>query len=118
MIHYRLKHKISKCFLVPPSPVSSVEVNNSTDTTLSIIWAVSGSIDRFEIMYNYTVNGCSETGGPEAVNITNGTMRSHTLTSLNEDSSYTITVVAINALGSTMADINASTLTSGESVGR
>ena len=91
-------------------------MNNSTATTLTIIWEVSGSIDQFEITYNYTVNGCSETGGPEAVNISNGTMRSHTLTNLNEDSSYTITVVAINALGYTMADINASTLTSGELV--
>ena len=111
------KCNISKCFLVPPSQVSSVEVNNSTATTLTIAWAVSGSIDRFKITYNYTVNGCSETGGPEAVNISNGTMRSHTLTNLNEDSRYTITVVAINALGSTMSYIDASTLTSGESVG-
>ena len=93
-------------------------MNNSTATTLTITWAVSGSIDRFAITYNYTVNRCLKTGGPETVITSNGTMRSHTLTNLYEDSRYTITVIAINALGSTMEHINANTLTSGESVGR
>jgi hypothetical protein len=40
-------------------------------------------------------------------------MRGHILRGLNEDSRYTITVMAINIVGSTMATVTAVTLTSG-----
>jgi predicted phage tail protein len=48
------------------------------------------------------------------VNISDASsVRSHTLRGLNEDSRYTITVRAINTVGSTMATTSADTLTSG-----
>jgi predicted phage tail protein len=48
------------------------------------------------------------------VNMLDGSsVRSHTLTGLNEDSRYTITVRAINTMGSAIATVTADTLTSG-----
>ena len=79
-----------------------------TATTLTITWTVSGDIAQFEVTYNYTINGCLETGGPLTDTISDGSMRSHTLRGLNEDSKYTITIRAINTAGSiTMATITA-----------
>ena len=84
-------------------------------TTLTITWTVSGFIDRFEVTYSYTVNRCSAPqGAPRTDTISDGSMRSHTLRDLNEDSSYTIIVRAINTVGSTMTTIIANTLTTGE----
>ena len=94
----------------PPGPVSNLQVTTPTATTLTITWTVSGSIDRFEVTYSYTVNRCSAPqGAPRTDTISDGSMRSHTLRGLNEDSNYNITVRAFNAAGSTMATITADT---------
>ena len=99
---------------VPPGQVNNLRVTSPTATILPITWTVSGSIDRFEVTYNYTVNRCSAPqGAPRTDTISDGSMRSHTLRGLNEDSSYTITVRTINTAGSTMATVTAGTLTSG-----
>ena len=102
------------CFLDPPGLVTNLHVTTPTATTLPITWTVSGSIDQFEVTYIYTVNRCSAPRGAPRTDTT--TMTSHTLSNLNEDSSYTITVRAINTVGSTMATITVDTLSSGASV--
>ena len=95
--------------------LSNLRVFTRDITTLTIAWTASGSIERFEVIYSYTVNMCSAPQGASHTDtISDGSMRSHTLRDLNEDSSYTITVRAINTAGSTMETITADTLTSGE----
>ena len=85
-----------------------------TATTLHLTWTASGDIDHFNVTYSYTVKRCSAPpGAPHTETISNGSVRSHTLRSLNEDSSYTITIRAINTAGSTVDTITADTLTSG-----
>jgi hypothetical protein len=97
--------------LAPPGPVSNLRVTTRSATTITISWTASGVI---EITYSYTVNRCSAPPGvPLSDTISAGFATSHTLGNLNEDSSYTITVTAINSAGSTMAMITADTLTSG-----
>ena len=100
------------CTGVAPG-VSNLLVTTPTATTLTVTWTVTGFIDQFEVAYSYTVNRCSATGGPFTVTIPDGSMRSHTLRDLNEDSRYTITVRAINTAGSTMAKVAADTMSSG-----
>jgi hypothetical protein len=88
-----------------------------TATTLTITWdASSGFLDRYEVTYSYTVKGCLATGSPVTINIPDTSLSSytHTLRGLNEDSRHTITVRAINIVGSTMATITGDTLTAGE----
>ena len=82
--------------------------------TMNLTWDATGYIDVFEITYNYTIKRCLKIGKRLEVNISNGSVRSHTLRDLNEDSRYTITVRAINTVGSTMTTTSAYTLTSGE----
>ena len=92
--------------------VRNLQVTASTATTLAIAWTVSGSIDQIEISYNYIVNSCSSRGTSRTRPVSVGSV-SYTLTGLNEDSNYTITVRAINAAESTMTTVTANTLTSG-----
>ena len=94
--------------------VLNLQVTTPTATTLTITWTVSGSIDEFEVTYSYTVNKCSALpAGPRTDTIFDGSTRAYTLRDLNEDSSYTITVRAINTAGSTNATMMANTSTSG-----
>jgi hypothetical protein len=88
-----------------------------TATALTIAWdASSGFPDRYEVTYSFTVKQCLETGGPLSVNISDASLSSytHTLSGLSEDSSYTITVRAINTVGSTMATVMGDTSTAGD----
>ena len=95
--------------------MTNLQVTTPTATTLPITWTASGSIDRFEVTYSYTVNRCSAPpGAPVTETITDSTMRMYTLSNLNEDSSYTITVKAVRGGDSTIATISANTLTAGE----
>ena len=92
--------------------IRNLRVTASTATTLAIAWTVSGSIDRIEVSYNYIINRCSTQATSRTGPISVGSV-SHTLSGLNEDSNYTITVRHINAAESTMATVTANTLTSG-----
>ena len=97
----------------PPGPVTDLVAVTSTATTITITWTVRGPpvfIDRFEVSYSYTVNTCTAPAEPlETDTISDGSRRSHTLSDLNEDSEYNITVKAINDRGSTMNTTTANT---------
>ena len=113
-----LKVPLSCCadnfYTDPPGPVNNLQVASHTATSLRITWAVSGTIDRFEVTYNYTVKRCSAPqGAPRTDTISDGTKRSYTLRDLNEDSRYTITVRAINIAGTRM--VTTSTAGTGQS---
>ena len=93
-----------------PGPINNLVANASTDTTITIIWEVTAIIERFEVVYSYTVNFCKAPASSTMMDIiSNGTVRSHILSGLNEDSEYNITVRAINSEGSTMATITVNT---------
>ncbi len=85
-------------------------------TSITITWTLSSDIfiDRYKVSYMYTIRRCSASPG-EAINdnISDGSARSYNLMSLNEDSTYTITVTAINDEGSRSSTITADTSTSG-----
>ena len=99
---------------MPPGPVSNLQVIASTANTLNLTWEMSGYIDRIEFELSYTIKKCLKTGGPLNIIIYNGSMRSHTLGDLNEDSNYTIIVRAVNTEASTMTMTKAVTLMSGQ----
>ena len=93
---------------VRPDPVSDLTVTAHTATSITITWTVSSTtvipITDFEITYNYTVRRCSAPiSGSHRDSISDGTRRSHTLSGLNEDSDYIITVRAINVIVSSIA---------------
>ena len=101
---------------VRPDAPSALTVTMVTATSITITWTQSSDIfiDRYEVSYMYTIRRCSASSG-QGMNCTfiSGSARSYTLMSLNEDSTYTITVTAINDVGSRSSTITADTSTSG-----
>ncbi len=98
-----------------PGPVSQLIASETTSTSINLTWMVPENIfiDRFEVTYNYTVKRCpAPQGANVTVNIPDSTARTHILENLNEDSTYRITVTAINNEGSTM---NTTTVITGTS---
>ena len=77
-----------------PGQPSITTVGSTTATTISLSWSVpSGSVvDSYEVMWEGD-------GTRSSTTITDGST-SHTITGLEEDKSYTITVTATNAAGS------------------
>ncbi len=99
---------------VMPDAPSALTVTMVTATSITITWTQSSEIfiDTYEVSYMYTIRRCSASLG-QGMNTLSGSVRSHNLMSLNEDSTYTITVTAINDEGSRSSTITANTSTSG-----
>ncbi len=97
-----------------PYAPSNLTVTMVTSTTIIITWTQSSDIfiDRYEVSYMYTIRRCSASPG-QGMNTLSGSAKSYNLMSLNEDSTYTITVTAINDEGSRSSTITADTSTSG-----
>ncbi len=93
---------------------SDLTITMVTATSITISWTQSSDIfiDRYEVSYMYTIRRCSASPG-QGMNTLSGSARSYNLMSLNEDSTYTITVTAINDGGSRSSTITANTSTSG-----
>ena len=74
---------------------------NTTATTISLSWTSAGSeIDSYVVMWETdNVGGCS--GGSDTGNATiTDDSTSYDITGLEEDSTYSITVMASNSAGS------------------
>ena len=102
-----------------PGPVSQLRATKTTSTTISVAWDVTEDIfiDRYEVMYSYTVNDCSDPlQSNQTIISINGSARRYTLENLSEDSTYTITVKAINEEGSTMNTTTTKTNTSSNNI--
>ena len=99
---------------VMPDAPSTLTVTMITATSIIITWTQSSIfIDRYEVSYMYTIRRCSVSPGQGMNTITDSSARSYTLMSLNEDSTYSITVTVINDVGSRSSMITADTSTSG-----
>ncbi len=97
-----------------PDAPSNLTVTMVTATSITITWTQSSDIfiDRYEVSYMYTIRRCSASPG-QGMNTLSGSARSYNLMSLNEDSTYTINVTAINDEGSRSSTITADTSTLG-----
>ena len=90
--------------LLSPVEAPVVSVGSTAATTISLSWTSAGSVvDSYEVVWERDTSGeCSdEDVGSDT--ITDGST-SYTITGLEEDSSYTITVNATNAAGSAVSD--------------
>ncbi len=98
-----------------PEEPSALTVTMVTATSITITWTQSSDIfiNRYEVSYMCTIRRCSATPGQSMNTHSDGSARSYNLMSLNEDSTYTITVTAINDEGSRSSTITADTSTSG-----
>ena len=67
----------------------------SGPTTITLSWTQSATVDRYTVSYTYTIRRCGSGPASGSEEISNGNARSFTLTDLEEDSDYTITLTAI-----------------------
>ena len=81
-----------------------ISVGITTHTTISLSWTSGGPVvNNYEVMWERDTSGeCPDVDEGSAI-ITDGS-NSYTITGLEEDSNYTITVTATNAAGSTVSD--------------
>ena len=79
-------------------------VNSTAATTISLSWTSAGSVvDSYEVTWERDTSGECPDEDEGSTTITDGST-SYTITGLEEDSSYTITVTATNAAGSAASD--------------
>ena len=72
----------------------------ATSTTIALSWTQSGSsVDSYTVSYNYTIRKCGSGPVSRSKRISDVNARSFTLTDIEEDSDYTITLTAISAAG-------------------
>ena len=88
-------------------------MNSTTATTISLSWTSAGSVvDSYEVMWQRDTSGDCPDEDEGSMSITDGST-SLTLMGRQEDSSYSITVIATNAAGSSAVS-NAVTAVTGE----
>ena len=92
-----------------------VSVGSTAATTISLSWTSAGSeVDSYEVVWERDASGECPDEDEGSATITDGST-SYTITGLKEDSNYTITVTATNAVGSAVSDpVNAKTKTKGD----
>ena len=87
-------------------------VGLTTATTISLSWTSAGSVvDSYEVMWQRDTSGDCPDVNEDSMSVTDGST-SYMITGLEEDSSYTITVEAMNLIG--MAISNTATGTTQE----
>ena len=91
------------CTLTVPG-IPTGMVSSTTATTISLSWTSAGSVvDSYEVTWERDTSGECPDEDEGSTTITDGST-SYTITGLEEDSSYTITVNATNAAGSAASE--------------
>ena len=83
----------------PPSSPTIIMAVPQSPTSITLIWTqpVGEVVDSYEVSFSYQ-GPCSEFNHTNTTTV-NGTTRQYTLTRLQEFSTYTVTVVAVNGAG-------------------
>ena len=88
----------------PPVQTPMAAVNSTTATNISLSWTSAGSVvDSYEVVWERDTSGECPDEDEGSATITDGST-SYTITGLEGDSSYTITVTATNAAGSAASE--------------
>ena len=105
---------VSSCTAVPGQPTVSVSV--TTATSISLSWTSAGSeVDSYEVMWQRDTSEECPDEDEGSISLTDGST-SYDIMGLEEDSSYSITVTASNAAGSSAVSntVTVMTLEAGE----
>ena len=103
----------SECLTVS-APV--VTADSTTATTISLYWTSGGSEGvSYEVDWQRITTGECDDEDEGNATLVGGSMTSYTVTGVQEDSSYTITVTASNSIGDEMREfITGETMTEGD----
>ena len=100
--------------LVPVQTTAFVSSETATSITISLSVGTGSVVTSYEVMWETDVGGCSGGSDMDSTTITDST--SYTITELEEDSTYSITVTASNSAGSSAVSntVIAMTMEAGE----
>ena len=87
--------QLSSLFSVK-APVLSV--GSTTATSISLSWTSAGSVVEYEVMWQRDTSGECDDEDEGSTTITYGST-SYNVTGLEEDSNYTVSVMAMNSIG-------------------
>ena len=86
--------------MTAPGQPTEVMVNSIIPTTISLSWtAANGTVDSYEVIWERDTSGECLDVDEDSVTIS-GSSTSYTISGLQKDSNYTITVTATNTAGS------------------
>ena len=89
---------------MPTVQAPVVTADSTAATTISLSWTSAGSVvDSYKVMWERDTSGECPDEDVSSATITDGST-SYTITGLEEDSNYTITVNATNAAGSPVSE--------------
>ena len=93
---------LSSCNKISPG-LPAISVTSTTSITISLSWTSVGSVvDNYVVMWERDTSRECPGVDKDSTTITGGST-SYTISGLEEDSSYTITVTATNAAGSAVS---------------
>ena len=99
MIKTLIIHSLTPAVVAP----AVMSVGHTTPTTIPLSWMSAGSVvDSYEVTWERDTSGECPVVDEDSATITGGST-SYTVSGLEEDSSYTITVTATNAAGSAVS---------------
>ena len=88
--------------LAPDPPV--VTLTDTMGTGVTVGWNLQGGVDSYEVLYNRSTGSAQQGACPDFVDMGSATAdggdTSLTLQNIEEFSSYTITVIAVNRIAS------------------
>ena len=109
---------LSCCLVGPPFTPIITKVTPQT-TSINLVWSQHAGdvVDSYAISYSYITRGCDGTvlGGNTITGI-DGSIRTYSLSNLEENSDFSISITAVNGAGSSPvpARISSTTLVAGE----
>ena len=99
MIETLIIHSLTPVVVAP----AVMSVGRTTPTTIPLSWISAGSVvDSYEVMWERDTSGECPGVDEDSATITGGSTN-YTISGLEEDSSYNITVTATNAAGSAVS---------------
>ena len=71
-------------------------------TSINLTWVqpTGDMVESYIISYNFSINGCPGEDGADMIPLSDGTARQYTISGVEEDARYTISITAMNEAGS------------------
>ncbi len=85
-------------------------------TSIDLTWVqpTGDMVESYIISYTFSINGCPGEDGTWMIPLSDGTTRQYTISGVEEDARYTISITAMNGAGSSNpASITATTFIAG-----
>ncbi len=83
-----------------PSPTNLTASPMATSINLTWVQPKGDMVEYYIISYNFSINGCPGEDGADMIPLSDGTARQYTISGVEENARYTISITAMNEAGS------------------